>query len=250
VLGCSGGIGGERRTMALLLDDDVLIDAGSGAGELSLEQMVKIRHVFLTHAHLDHSAFLPFIADAAVTRRKHPLQVYALPETLEALKQNMFNGQLWPDYTVLPNVDRPYIRLVPLAIGTPVRLGSRSITPLAVQHSVPAVGYCLDSGTASFVYTGDTTDCEELWAALNVIANLRYLMVEVTLRNGNDDAATRYGHLSATLLARGLASLRRPVQLLIAHLTPGEEEGIMAEIMTACSEFRPLRVEQGQQFVL
>src|ERR1039457_1186052 len=58
VLGCYAGIGGARRTTALLLDDDVLIDAGSGVGELSLEQMVKVDHVFLTHSHLDHCGFI------------------------------------------------------------------------------------------------------------------------------------------------------------------------------------------------
>ena len=33
VLGCSGGIGAGSRTTALLIDEDVLIDAGTGIGE-------------------------------------------------------------------------------------------------------------------------------------------------------------------------------------------------------------------------
>ena len=36
ILGCSGGIGGNARTTSMLLDNDVLIDAGTGTGELSL----------------------------------------------------------------------------------------------------------------------------------------------------------------------------------------------------------------------
>ena len=38
----------------MLLDEDILIDAGTGVGDLSLEELKKIDHVFVTHSHLDH----------------------------------------------------------------------------------------------------------------------------------------------------------------------------------------------------
>lgn len=249
VLGCCGGIGGVRRTTALLLDDDILIDAGSGAGDLTLERMALLEHIFLTHAHLDHSGFVPLLADAAAFLRQRPLNVHALPQTIAALKQNMLNGELWPDYSVLPSADNPYIRFFPLEAGSAVQLGERRITPLPACHSVPAVAYCLDSGDASFVYSGDTTDCGEFWVALNRIENLRYLMIETTFLNAAGDAAARSGHLTAELLARGLARLQRPVQLLITHMEPGKEERTMAEVTAACGVFRPQRLQQGQQFV-
>lgn len=249
VLGCYGGIGGARRTMSLLLDDDILIDAGTGVGELSLEQMARIDHVFLTHAHLDHSGFVPLLADAVAFMRQQPLLVHALPETIAVLKENMLNGELWPDYSVLPSVEHPFIRFAPVVPGAPVLLGNRRITPLPACHSVPGVGYCLDSGAGSFVYTGDTTDCGELWVALNGIENLRYLMIETTLLNAAGHAAATYGHLSAELLARGLVRLQRPVQLLIAHMEPGEEDRIMAEVKAACGKFQPVQLQQGQQFI-
>lgn len=247
VLGCYAGIGGARRTTSLLLDEDVLIDAGSGAGELSLEQMVKVDHVFLTHAHLDHSGFVPLLADAVAFLRQRPLLVYALPETIAALKENMLNGKLWPDYTVQPSAEHPYIRFVPVETGTTILLDQRRITPLPVRHSVPGVGYALDSGHASFVYSGDTSDCAEFWAALNGIENLRYLMIETTLLNAAGNVAS--GHLCAELLARGLVRLQRAVQLLITHLEPGKEELLMAEVIAACGAFKPQRLQQGQQFI-
>jgi ribonuclease BN (tRNA processing enzyme) len=249
VLGCYGGIGGLRRTTALLLDDDILIDAGSGAGDLTLERMALLEHIFLTHAHLDHSGFVPLLADAAAFLRQRPLNVHALPQTIAALKKNMLNGELWPDYSILPSADNPYIRFVPLACGATVQLDGRRITPLPARHAVPAVGYCVDSGAASFVYSGDTTDCEEFWSALNRIDNLRYLMIETTFLNTAAQAAAKSGHLTAELLARGLARLQRPVQLLIAHMEPGKEERTMVEVAAACGAFQPKQLQQGQEFV-
>jgi ribonuclease BN (tRNA processing enzyme) len=248
VLGCHGGIGGARRTTSLLLDEDVLVDAGTGVGELSLESMAKVDRVFLTHSHLDHCGFIPLLADAVAFMRKQPLLVHALPQTIAALKENMLNGKLWPDYSVLPTVDEPYIRFVPVRPGETTQLGHRRITPLPARHAVPAVGYCIDSGAASFVYSGDTTDCEPFWAALNGIENLRYLMIETTFLNANAAGAARSGHMTAALLARGLARLQRPATLLITHMEPGKEESTMAEVVTDCGKYQPVRLEQGRIF--
>jgi ribonuclease BN (tRNA processing enzyme) len=248
VLGCYGGIGGARRTTALLLDEDVLIDAGTGVGELSLEQMARVDHVFLTHSHLDHCGFIPLLADAVAFLRKQPLLVHALPQTIDALKENLLNGELWPDYSVLPTPADPYIRFVPVTPGETTLLGRRRITPLPARHAVPAAGYRLDSGAASFVYSGDTTDCEPFWEALNGIGNLRYLMMETTFLNANAGGAARSGHMTAALLAQGLARLQRPVTLLITHMEPGKEDATMAEVVAACGKFQPVRLEQGQQF--
>ena len=68
VLGCSGGIGPGLRTTSYLLDDTILIDAGTGVGDLTMEEMCGVRHVFLTHSHLDHVAGLPLLI-ATVFRR-------------------------------------------------------------------------------------------------------------------------------------------------------------------------------------
>jgi len=48
----------------MLLDHDVLIDAGTGVGDLSLTEMSLIDHVFITHSHLDHIACIPLLMDS------------------------------------------------------------------------------------------------------------------------------------------------------------------------------------------
>lgn len=250
ILGCGGGIGGARRTTSILVGEDILIDAGSGVGDLTLEQMAKISHVLLTHSHLDHTGFLPLLADAASCLRQHPLEVHALPETIQAIRENMLNGKLWPDYSVKPSVERPYIRFHPLVTGQSFRLDGCRITALPARHSVPAVGYQVDSGAASYVYSGDTTLCMEFWEALNRIRNLKYLMMEVTFLNANRAGAAESGHMTAELLAQGLAGLRHSVELLITHMEPGRENETMAEVNAAAGRFAPVRAGQGQVFAI
>lgn len=248
ILGCGGGIGGARRTSSLLLDDDILIDAGTGVGDLSLAQMAEVDHVFLTHAHLDHCGFIPLLADAVAYMRTQPLIVHALPQTIEALKRSLLNGVLWPDYSVLPSPEHPCIRFKPVTPGESIKLGTRRIVPVPACHSIPAVGYQLDSGEASFVYSGDTTDCDPFWSALNGMDNLRYLMIEVTFLNNHGAEAVRSGHMTAELLARGLARLERQVTLLITHIESGREAETMAEVSAACGQYAPVKLEQGRNF--
>ena len=42
VLGCSGAIGKDCRTTSFLLDDNVLVDAGTGVGDLTLDELRRI----------------------------------------------------------------------------------------------------------------------------------------------------------------------------------------------------------------
>ncbi len=228
----------------------MLVDCGTGVGDLELGQLMRIDHVFLTHAHLDHVALLPMLADAGVGRRSSPLCVHALPETLSALRECLFNGRLWPDYTALPSPDDPYLRLMPIEPGVPVTLASRRITPLPVRHAVPAVGYRLDSGEASLVFSGDTTFSAAFWDAVNAIPNLRHLIVETTFLNDNDLGCQTSGHTNTRLLEQGLARLDRPVSIYITHMEPGREEQTWAEILAAAGKRHPRRLQRGQAIEL
>ncbi len=133
VLGCSGGIGSGRHTTSLLVDDDILIDAGSGITTLDFEQLLKIDHVFLTHAHLDHVLGLPLLLDSVGDLRGAPVTVHALPEVLEVLSTHLFNWHLWPDFRDIPSAEAPWLRFEPLGFGEAFTLKGRTFTPLAGQ---------------------------------------------------------------------------------------------------------------------
>ena len=231
VLGCSGGIGGNLRTTSLLVDDDILIDAGTGVGDLSIEQMAKIDHVFLTHSHLDHIACLPLMLDTVAGLREAPVTIHALPETLHALKTHIFNWIIWPDFSAVPSETSPLMRYAEVAQGKAVSLSGRSITPLPANHTVPAVGYWLDSGANSMVFTGDTTTCDALWEQVNQIENLKYLLIETAFGNENLALAQASKHLSPILLIDELMKLKQQVLTYITHIKADSFNAISKQLI-------------------
>lgn len=249
ILGCSGGIGGDLRTTSMLLDGDVLIDAGTGVGDLSLQELAGIDHIFLTHSHLDHVATVPFLLDTVGWQRSGPVTLHAIPETLDILAAHLFNWKLWPDFRQIPSPDRPLLRFAPVTVGLPVSLGGgRTVTPVPANHVVPAVGYHLDSGAASLVFTGDTTSQDDLWTYVNKINNLKYLIIESALSDSERDLAIISKHLCPGLLAEELAKLQSDPAIYVTHFKPREAELIMEQILARVPQRRPRMLGQNQVF--
>lgn len=246
VLGCSGGIGGaRRRTTSFLVDDDILLDAGSGVGDLEFEQLLRIDHVFVTHAHLDHVAFIPFLVDTVGEERARPITVYGSAETLRILRSHIFNWLVWPDFSTIPDRNTPFLRYQELRIGESVRLGTRKLSPMPALHTVPAFAYSLDSGAGKLVYTGDTTYCEELLEHINRLSELRYLIIEAAFPDAQEGLAVASRHLSPNLLGRMLNEISGTPEVLVTHLKPGKGGRIMAEILANPGGRVPRRLEQG-----
>jgi Cft2 family RNA processing exonuclease len=250
VLGCSGGIGGSLRTTSFLLDHDILIDAGTGVGDLPIGELARIDHVFVTHSHLDHITSIPFLADTVGWMRDRPLTVHATQATLDILHAHVFNWKVWPDFLEIPTREAPFLRFEPLRIGSPVVLGERRVTAVPANHVVPAVGFHVEGPAASLVFTGDTTANDELWPVVNNIANLRYVVIETAFRNRERDLAVASKHLCPSMLADELAKLRRPAEVYITHLKPGEPELIMQEIMECAGAYSPRMLQNNQVFEL
>jgi 3',5'-cyclic-nucleotide phosphodiesterase len=247
VLGCSGGIGGRNaHTTAFLADDDILIDCGTGVGELELDALARIDHIFVTHSHLDHIASIPLILDSVGEMRQQPVTVHATAETIAILQTHVFNWLVWPDFTLIPDSRRPYLQFRPLAVGDPVKLGSRTITPLPARHTVPAVAYCLDSGHGKLVYSGDTAYSPELLAAINGLTDLRHLIIETAFGDDQHELALAACHLCPSTLAAMLEKVEATPEVYVSHLKPGQVDQIMREIAAHCARLCPRALEQGQ----
>lgn len=251
ILGCSGGIGGKSlRTTSILVDHDILVDAGTGVADLSIAELAQIDHVFLTHSHLDHIACLPLLIDTVGDMRQKPLIVHATDATLEILRNHIFNWAVWPDFSEVPDEENPFLRYESLRVGKTVELDGRKFTPLPANHTVPAVGYQLDSGTASLVFSGDTGPCPELWRTVNKIRNLKYLIIETAFSNREKQLARISLHLCPEMLAEELANLQREAEIYITHLKPGQSELMMEEILDAVAERKPRMLQNNMEFEL
>jgi len=241
VLGCSGSIAAGCKTTAFLLDGDVLIDAGTGVGDLALDDLARIDHILISHSHLDHVLSIGLLADSVMRVRsaqdRGPIQVHALPETLGALRTHIFNGAIWPDFTRLPSAEHPILELVSFEVGEVLTLNGKRIEVLSASHTVPAVGFAVECVAAPspaeargwWVYTGDTGPNPLLWERLRQM-RVAHLIIETAFSDDERQLARISRHLCPAVLGHELAQLAGSVDVHITHIKPGEVEAVMSEI--------------------
>jgi ribonuclease BN (tRNA processing enzyme) len=252
VLGCSGSIAAGSRTTSFLVDDNVLIDAGTGVGDLTLDEMTVIDHIFVTHSHLDHVLAIGLLADSVTrarrARNRPPIRVHALAPTLAALRSHVFNGVIWPDFTRLPDVQAPVLALVPIEIGQVVAAGAALVEALPASHTVPAVGYAVTPASrpdgGAWVFTGDTGPNPALWDRLATL-KVAALVIETAFRDDEDELARISRHLCPKQLRGELARLRQPTDVYITHIKPGEVEAVMSEIAAQATTHRIQALTSG-----
>src|SRR3989304_1648208 len=100
VLGVFGSEGQGQRPSAFLVNDRVLVDAGTVPGALNIDEQREIEHALLSHAHLDHIAGLAFLTDTlAITNAKRPVTATSIAPGVPDTKTPAFNDLLWPDFS-------------------------------------------------------------------------------------------------------------------------------------------------------
>lgn len=261
VLGCHGSIAARCHTTSFLLHDDILIDAGTGVGELRLDELARIDHILLSHSHLDHILSVPLLADSVIRLRQgtgglsdlRPIQIHALPETLEALKAHVLNGVIWPDFSRLPTAAHPILTLHPFQVGDVLRFPARGgqlervVQVLPAAHTVPGVGFGVETPQGLWVYSGDTGPNPALWQALSGRA-IAQLVIETAFGNDEAHLADISGHLSPLSLARELRQLDGQVSVFITHPKPGEVPAVLSQIRALDSQHRIEPLREGQRF--
>lgn len=237
VLGSSGGIGKDHKTTSFLLDDDILLDAGTGVGELTLEEMRNIRYVFLTHSHLDHISHLSFLLDTLFNYIEQPIQVFAQQETINTIKEHVFNWSVWPDFSVLPDKKNPVVVFKAMEAGEEKILEDRAVKMMTANHTIPAVALSVTENGKGFAFSGDTTTNDSIWEGLNQLKSLDLLFVESAFLNEQIELSKIAKHYCPSLLAEDLKKLNHQPKICISHTMPIDEETIMQQ----CHEAIPDR---------
>ncbi|WP_019561032.1 MULTISPECIES: 3',5'-cyclic-nucleotide phosphodiesterase [Caldimonas] len=254
VLGCSGAIAAGCKTTAFLLDDDLLVDAGTGVGDLTLEELARIDHILVSHSHLDHIVAIPLLADSVMGRRRQPIVVHALPATIEALRRHVLNDVIWPDFGRLPSAEAPVLRFSPIEVGQRLELGGKTIEVLPARHTVPAVGYAVCAGVGAaagrwWVYTGDTGPNPALWPRL-AGRQVGMLVIETAFGDQERALAALSQHHCPSSLRRELQHIDPRWPLYLTHAKPGEMLRIADQVRALDGSHRIAHLEAGQVFEL
>lgn len=241
VLGCSGGVVAGAQTTSFLLNENTLIDAGTGVFNLSLSEQQKIERVFITHAHLDHAIGLPFLMENVVRYRQDnglpPIQIYASQSALHDIHTHLFNDRVWPDFTKIPNPQMPTMQLQALEVGAHIALSETlSVEAISAVHNVPTQGYAVHHQNNTWIYTGDTTSNPLLWQYINQLPQqgkkLRWLVTETTFVNADQSLANQSQHYTVNGLVSDIHRhlLHGQFELHIMHLKPAARENILQEL--------------------
>lgn len=209
------------RSVGFLIDDQVMLDAGTGAFELDWDQQQRIRHIVCSHIHLDHVQGLPALADNRAGSSGASLTVASIAPVLAELKAHIFNGEVFPELFSLPTPAEPSLHELTLVEEQQVSLSGLEFTPISVNHTVPTVGYVVRDEQASWVFSGDTHQTERLWEVAKQTPNLNGAFIEASFPDEMHDFAVLTKHLTPSLLMEEFRKLERPELPVFAyHLKP------------------------------
>jgi ribonuclease BN (tRNA processing enzyme) len=234
VLGASGSVGQGRNTAAFLLDEFLLLDAGSVSRTLTSEAQFKISHILLSHAHLDHIKSIPFLIDNINTnKQKRSITIYSGKEVIQDLKRHIFNNRIWPDFSVIPSPEKGLIRFQPLSSKGFIIIRGYRIYAVRVDHTVPAYGYLIEDAAGNcLMYSGDTGPTEKIWQAMTG-RRVKALIIEVSFPNALRKMALLSGHLTPGLLKQEIKKMTSlPEKLFITHTKLGHLMQIERELQS------------------
>jgi len=232
VLGCSGAELPGHRPPSFLLNRNILFDAGSLTNRLEIKGQLGIKHIFITHSHLDHILGIPFLADNLLFRKKrHRVNILSIPPVIKTIRKSLLDGSIWPDFTVIPNIHESILNLIELGFGHPIKIGDYTITPYPVNHSISATGYLVeDKRKKRFFYTGDTGPTDVTWGKMRGKL-IHCLIIEASFPNRMEAIAIRSGHLTPRLLKKEILKIKpNPEKIYVIHVKPQYFKTIRSEL--------------------
>ena len=231
LLGADGSKGDEAGTSCLQVSKNIVIDAGNIIQGLGKEAE-NIEHIFLTHSHLDHIVDLAFVVERYFHTQKKPLKIYGLKETLNALKKHYFNNTIWPDFTKIKLNDslQDAIELIEIELYKTYTFENSTLKAIPVNHTVATCAYVIEKQLFSFIYAPDTYLCDKLWNEINSNPKIDSLLIDLSFPSANGALAQVSGHLTPSLLAKGLEKCNKDLLVYAIHLKEAYRQEIVEEV--------------------
>ena len=247
VLGAFGSAGIDQKPSAFLVNDRVLVDAGTVAGALTIPEQLAIKHAVISHVHLDHVVGLAFLTDTLSScGEERSVTVTGIAPVVDALRDSVFNNLVWPNFAAIPSREAPVVRYRTLAEDVAQPLEDLWVTPVAVSHSVPAAGFIVHDGGRGFVYSGDTGPTDALWKAMREQRGLGAVVLECAFPNRLGTLAERSKHMTPALIQRELDKLPPDVPIWIFHIKPPFYEETAEELSRLDARDRIVILEQDK----
>jgi cAMP phosphodiesterase len=238
VLGCYGGQLLGFHLSSFLVNDSILLDAGSPTIALTLEEQREIQHVFVSHTHLDHIQDIAFLADNRALKRmgdddvSRSIMIHSLEENVETIKKHFLNNKVWPDFTKIPTASDPILQMNAIEPMQAVEVDGVCITPILMEHPVPCTGFLLDQDDKQFMYSADTGITDEFWRVANAQPNLRGIIMDCSFPNAYEKLAHISGHLTPKSMAKELKKLESlgEIPIYLFHMKPETLNVMTAEV--------------------
>jgi ribonuclease BN (tRNA processing enzyme) len=231
VLGGHGGQALGFSTTSFLIDSTLLVDAGAVAGTLPISEQKLIDHILITHTHLDHIKDLAFLCDNCFGLRSTPFEVHTHKTVHESIKDHLLNDIIWPDFSKLPNETKPTIHFNELIPEQQYQIGRYKVTPIKVKHALDAMGYIIDDGKISILFSGDTGPTQKIWEIAHQVKNLKAIFTEVSFPNSMQDVANASEHHTAGTLKEELKKMPAGIPVILTHLKPNYKALVTEEIL-------------------
>ena len=232
VLGCSGSEAIGHMPPGFLVNDVMMLDAGTITAALSIDAQSKITDILISHPHLDHVKSLLFLADNILGRVRKPVNIRATPKVIAAIRKHLMNGIIWPDFTRIPTSRNPVLTYKPMQVRTTVKIDGLTVKAIPMNHPVPTVGFLVGDDRSSILYSADTGPNEVLWKEAATAMNLKAIIVDTSFPNGLEMIAEASGHFTPAQLHEDLAraNLGNSVPLYIYHIKPVHQKKVLSEL--------------------
>ncbi|MCD6326089.1 3',5'-cyclic-nucleotide phosphodiesterase [bacterium] len=220
VLGCYGGVTRDHRVTGFLINDHILLDPGTVADPLTLEEQNLIDVAIISHSHLDHCAGIAFLADNIFAQADRGVRIIAMPKTAEAIQKHLLNGTMWPDFTSIANEVSSIAAIETLSVNKAKPVEELVITPFPAEHTVPTVGFVIADEGGALLYSADTSDITAAVDASTGVENLRLAIVEASFPNRMRELARKTGHLVPEMCSPLVKALGNKVPIRLFHMKP------------------------------
>ena len=232
VLGAYGASDAEHNLTGYLIDDWFAVDAGTLTSKLSFAQQARVQAVFITHPHADHIRDLPHLIHNRFSQNAPALTLFAAKDVMELLMRDVFNGIGWPDFGQInnPATGKPVVQYRALSPGKRVVFNEVGITPVAVDHQIPASGCILEMNGQAISFTGDTGPTSEIWKRTNKTQNVVAVVTEASFPNDQQQLADETAHLTPNTFGDELKKIEADAPVYASHRKIPFERDIESQI--------------------